>query len=307
MERKIIIDADKEQIFNQLDDLKNWKNWTSWAMKDPLVYEDESSYSVPSKGKGATFIWNSSNDEVGAGELTILESKPNEYMKNKIDFGFVQSVGEFIINDKDGGTEVVWTMSINFGFNPINKFFGLFLEDQVGPDYEIGLRRLKAFTENLPKIKKVEVNKELMEKDLWFLSIRDTVNQVEMNNIHGKILATINQYTDERGIELNTTPLVIYHFWSDTLIDIEVGIPVEDSTILGNDLIKMNKIKSTNVVTAVHYGAYDRLPETYFGINEWMRKNKVIVTGPPWESYITDPGTEPNPDKWQTAIYFPIE
>ena len=69
----------------------------------------------------------------------------------------------------------------------------------------------------------------------------------------------------------------------------------------------MNKIIQTNVVTAVHYGPYDRLPETYFGINEWMRKNKVVVTGPPWESYITDPAIEPNPEKWKTAVYFPIE
>ncbi|MDF1676334.1 MAG: hypothetical protein P1U44_11510, partial [Vicingaceae bacterium] len=71
--------------------------------------------------------------------------------------------------------------------------------------------------------------------------------------------------------------------------------------------VKLNKLDSGNVVTAIHYGSYDRLPETYFGINEWMRKNKVIVIGAPWEMYITDPAKELNSKKWETTINFPIE
>ncbi len=307
MERKIIIDADKEQVFNQVNELKNWKNWAPWALKDQIIYHNEASYSSNSSGEGAIFKWDSENDEVGKGSLEIVESTPHSYIKTITNFGFIESFGEWYFNDVENGIEVVWGMKVEFGFNPFSKFFGLFIEDQVAPDYKLGLERLKLFAENLPKIHQVKVKKELMERDLWFLSIRDSVSQTEMNNIHGKIYAKINQHMDEKGITLNEFPLVIYHFWSDTLIDIEVGLPVQDSTIVGNDEIKINKIRSTYVVTAVHYGTYERLPETYFGINEWMRKNKVVVTGPPWESYLVDPATEPDPNKWKTAIYFPIE
>lgn len=307
LDRKIIIDADKEQIFKQVNDLKNWKNWAPWVLKDPTLYDDIQAFSNPSYGKGASFAWDSENDDIGEGDIEIIESNAITYIKNNVNFGFIASTGEWNFNDVDVGVEVVWSMDVEFGFNPFSKFFGLFMEDGVASDYELGLERLKTFAENLPKIKKVVVEKKKMEGDLWFLSIRDTVNQMEMNNVHGKIYAAINQYMDEQNVDITASPLVIYHFWSDTLIDIEVGIPVLDSSIVGSGNIKMNKIKSTYVVTAVHYGAYERLPETYFGINEWMRKNKVVVTGPPWEIYLTDPATEPNPEKWETAIYFPIE
>ena len=307
LERKIIINADKELIFEQVNDLKNWKNWSSWALKDSMIFNKKYAFSTPSSGIGAKFNWDSKNDEVGLGKIEIIQSNTYKSIENLLTINSNQFKGTWLFNDLENGVEVVCGIDIDFGFNPIDKFYGLFMEDEVSQDYELGLQRLRSFTENLPKIHRVEVKKEKIEKDQWFLSIRDTISPIAMNNIHGKILAKINLFMDKKEIESSATPIVIYHFWSDTLIDIEVGVPVKDSTIIGNNEIKLNKIKSGNVVTAIHYGPYDRLPETYFGINEWMRKNSVVVTGPPWESYLTDPATESNPEKWQTAIFFPIE
>jgi effector-binding domain-containing protein len=71
--------------------------------------------------------------------------------------------------------------------------------------------------------------------------------------------------------------------------------------------VKLNYIPTGSYVSATHYGVYERMPETYFSINEWMRKNEVQVIGPPWEVYITDPALEPNPEKWETQINFPIQ
>ncbi len=306
MDRKIVINADKEQVFKQVNDLKNWKNWSPWALKDPAIYDMNQAFSNPSFGEGASFSWDSENDEVGKGTIEIVISTANEYIENDIDFGMGEITGTWNLNDVENGVEVVWGMDIDFGFNPFSKFYGLFMEDQVSPDYESGLERLKVFSENLPKIKKVVVKKEKLESDLWFLSIRDTVKQNEMNNVHGRFYAMINQYMDKNEIVSDASPMVIYHLWTD-IVDIETGIPITDSIVVNDTLIRLKKIPQCNVVTATHYGSYERLPETYFGINEWMRKNKVVVTGPPWESYVTDPATEPNPDRWETAIFFPIE
>ena len=139
------------------------------------------------------------------------------------------------------------------------------------------------------------------------LSEIDTINQREMSNIHGKLYAQINQYMDANEIVSDAAPLIIYHLWTDSIVDVEAGIPILDSIEVNDLSIRLNKMLPGNVVTAVHYGAYDRLPETYFGINEWMRKNRVVVTAPPWESYITDPVKEENSEKWETAIFFPVE
>lgn len=305
LERSILINADNQQIFNQVEDFKNWINWSPWASKDESIYLNQEGYSNPSNGVGANFVWESKHEDVGSGNIEIVEIIPNQSIKTITDLDFTQLSDVWSFNETNEGVKVVWATQLDFGFNPVSKFFGLFMEDQIAPDFELGLKQLKEYTENLPKIHQVEVVQDSVQTT-WFLSIRDSVSQSEMNNIHGKIYSQINHYMDNNELEIASSPMVIYHYWSDTLIDIEAGIPITDSVEVIDKNIRLNKIRSGKVVTAIHHGAYDRIPETYFGINEWMRKNKVVVNGPPWEVYITDPAKEVDPEKWQTAIYFPI-
>jgi AraC-like DNA-binding protein len=45
---------------------------------------------------------------------------------------------------------------------------------------------------------------------------------------------------------------------------------------------------------AVHVGAYEGLPhQTHAAIERWIEANGANAGGPPWESYITDPGETP--------------
>jgi len=212
---------------------------------------------------------------------------------------------EFSLSEE--GLEIVSSVKFLFGFNPLTKFYAIFDKDQIDVDFQHKFDSIKVVLEELPKIQGVVVVKKMMEKSIWFLSIRDTISQINMNNAHGKFYEEINQFIITKELNVSEPPLVIYHSWSDTLVDIEVGVAIDDSVLIGNGRVKMNKIEQSNIVTAVHYGAYERLPETYFGINEWMRRNKVVVIGPPWEIYLTDPSSESDPKKWETAISFPVE
>ena len=212
---------------------------------------------------------------------------------------------EFFLSDK--GLEIISYVKFSFGFNPLAKFHAVFDKEQINLDFQHKFDSVKVVLDDLPKIHGVVVDKIMMEDDIWFLSIRDTITQTDMNNAYGKFYEEINQFLITKEFNVSEPPLVIYHSWTDTLVDIEVGVSIDDSKMIGNSRIKMNRIEKSNVVTAVHYGAYERLPETYFGINEWMRTNKVLVKGPPWEIYITDPSTESDPKKWETAIFFPIK
>ncbi|KJS05218.1 MAG: hypothetical protein VR77_09200 [Flavobacteriales bacterium BRH_c54] len=228
-------------------------------------------------------------------------------IKSLFNFSDFETNFEYDVNDVENGVEVTFNLQLDYGFNPIIKFFGLFSCDNWIELIDAELIRIKTEIEELPKIHKVNVQIKTIDKPIWFLSIRDTVAQKDMNNIHGKSYEKINNYIDSANLEKTMSPITIYHSWSDTIVDIEIGIPITKETVVFEDKIKLNNIDVGTYVTATHYGAYDRLPETYFGINEWMRKNKVIVIGAPWEMYVTDPAKETNPQKWETTISFPIE
>lgn len=255
------------------------------------------------------------NNEENIAKWSVWENKKNE-VKNSVenqtvelstDIGYNETKEKLTIKEKEKEIELTWEIESYFGFNPIAKIRGMFVEEVLMRNLKEELNSLRNYTENLPQINSSKVSKQFLSKKQWYLSIRDTVDQMQMNNIHGKLFSEINNFMDKSNIISDLAPIVIYHFWSDTLVDIEAGIQVKDSLSITNSRVKLNYIAKGNYVTATHYGVYERIPETYFSINEWMRKNEVQVIGPPWEVYITDPALEPNPEKWETQINFPIQ
>ncbi len=60
-------------------------------------------------------------------------------------------------------------------------------------------------------------------------------------------------------------------------------------------------------MTAIHRGPYDGLPESYQQIEKWIREQGLAVAGAPWETYLTDPGENPDPATWETEIVQPVQ
>ena len=49
-----------------------------------------------------------------------------------------------------------------------------------------------------------------------------------------------------------------------------------------------------------------RLDQTHQAIEAWIRAENLSVAGPPWETYLTDPGDHPDPETWETEIVHPV-
>ena len=41
VEKKVTINADKEQIFNQVNDLKSWLNWSTLILEDESIFSNK--------------------------------------------------------------------------------------------------------------------------------------------------------------------------------------------------------------------------------------------------------------------------
>jgi hypothetical protein len=89
---------------------------------------------------GSAFSWKSKG---GNGSQTITEIEPGRFVRMQQDLGpHGRPVQSFYFAAESGGTRVTWALDADFGFNPIGRVFGRFLDRHLGPIYEMGLSRL---------------------------------------------------------------------------------------------------------------------------------------------------------------------
>ncbi len=144
--RSATISAPPEAVFANVNDLHKWEAWSPWAKLDPAA---KMTYDGAPNGVGANYSW-SGNNEVGEGRSTIVESRPPELIRIKLEFvrpfAGTNDV-EFTFKPEGAQTMVTWTMSGKNGF--MGKAVGLVIdcEKMVGGQFEQGLASLKSVVE----------------------------------------------------------------------------------------------------------------------------------------------------------------
>lgn len=146
--RTTSIGAPPATVFALANDFHQWDAWSPWAKLDPAI---KTSYEGPSAGAGAVYTW-VGNDKVGEGRMTLLESKPNELVRIKLEFlkPFAStSTTEFTFGGGEGElTGVTWSMTgdNNFMAKAACLFMGG-MDKMIGPDFEKGLAQMKTTAE----------------------------------------------------------------------------------------------------------------------------------------------------------------
>jgi effector-binding domain-containing protein len=89
----------------------------------------------------------------------------------------------------------------------------------------------------------------------------------------------------------------------------EAGVPVNKRPAKIPANVFVREINNDSVVVAHFYGPYNLLQQGYDAIKEWMKEEKKIANGAPYEIYVGDPvdstGKPVDPYKVRTDIVFP--
>ena len=147
VERKVVINKPKDQVFEFVKYLKNQDLYSSWARKDSAMKKEFRG----TDGKvGAVSSWEG-NKEVGKGEQEIKQITPGERIDFELRFKkpFEATNKAYMITETAGANQtlVKWGFSGRMPF-PMNAMM-LFvnMDKQAGEDFEIGLANLKELME----------------------------------------------------------------------------------------------------------------------------------------------------------------
>ena len=105
--RSATVTAPAQAVFAQVNDFHKWEAWNPWGKIDPAM---KHSYEGAPAGTGAIYTW-VGNKEVGEGRMTIIESRPSDLIRIKMEFfkPFAgNSIAEFTFKPESNQTVVTW-------------------------------------------------------------------------------------------------------------------------------------------------------------------------------------------------------
>ena len=148
--RSATIAAPAPVAFALVNDFHNWAAWSPWATVDPAMKQ---SFEGAPAGAGAAYTW-SGTREVGEGRMTIVESRPPERVRVKLDFDKPlkgTSMAEFTFRSEGDRTVVTWSMTGEKSFVAKAIHLVLGVERIIGRQFEKGLAAMKTAAEAAPR------------------------------------------------------------------------------------------------------------------------------------------------------------
>lgn len=196
-------------VFDSLNSLRRFKAWNPLVLRDPRV---QLNYSGPESGVGARMDYVSQNDRLGKGSWEIIESVPREKVTYKIDniergSNKVTSFSFKPTGRNNRNVEITQTYDVDYGWDLIGRYAGLYVARHVGDDMKLGLARIVTMLAAVPNVDYAVAGSKMSKPKMVQMPAEDLLvvvaGSVERGNSQIQSSLTANTEWIRRVMEAN--------------------------------------------------------------------------------------------------------
>jgi len=310
VERSIVIDAPAATVYALVDGFKQFNKWSPWAALDPNT---KYTWEGPSFGVGAKQSWSGDPKKVGTGSQEIVEVKPNQMVKSKLDFGDRGlATAQFTLSPEAAGTKVTWGLDSDMGAGPIGRYFGLMMDRMIGADYEKGLASLKTLAEGLPKTDfgDLDVTPGTVQSvNVAYVSVESARSAKAIGEAMDQGFTKVVAFMKANKLNGIGSPVAIYTRFDDTGCAIDTAIPLDrlpEKPIAKDSPVQVKPTYAGRVLKVVFLGPKTGVPAVSAKLTAYMAARGYESAGPAWDQYVSDPKKTPLAEL-KTNIFQPIK
>lgn len=310
VERTAVINAPPATVFALVDGYRMFNKWSPWSERDLAA---KYTWAGPEFGVGAKFSWTSDKPDVGSGSQEIVESRPPEAVKVKLDFGAQGTAwSDWKLVPDAGGTQTTWSCDVDMGAGPVGRWFGLMMDKWIGTDYAKGLENLKTFAESLPRDDFAGLDVQQIDATpltVAFVPAASPKDDKAIAAAIGSSYAKVGQFMAKNGLRQAAAPQTINHKFDDSGYQFDAAIPVDHAPakeVPADSPVQVKQTYAGKALKVVHKGPYHSMETTYRQLVAYMAAHGYEEAASPWDEYVSDPGNTPEPEL-VTNIVWPIK
>ncbi|MBB5207400.1 SRPBCC family protein [Chiayiivirga flava] len=218
------------QVYDTINGFKRFGDWHPLRQHDPRV---RFTLSGPPTGVGATLDYASTDPlGVGKGRWELVESEQDMRVKfNTVneDYG-TDKVNEFTLDNKGKTVEIQWKYSVDYGWNLLGRYAGLYVNRTVGDDIKRGLGNLVGLLATMPnfdyKVLGEIVYADLPIENILYISTTADRNITAVDDAMSLALTDIEAAIKANNLEAAGAPRLITTNFGAEKYEFDIAIPV---------------------------------------------------------------------------------
>ena len=135
--------------------------------------------------------------------------------------------------------------------------------------------------------------------------IRVTIPRDQIQAVMGPGIGELRSTLEAQRI-VPTGPWFTHHLRMDRgVFDFEIGLPVP-APVAAEGRVANGQLPASTVARTIYHGPYEGLSSAWREFDAWIVAQGRVAGPSLWETYLADPGTDPDPAAWRTELTRPL-
>ena len=310
-------------VYDTVNSLRRFKDWHPLLLRDPGAQLE---LSGPPAGVGAKLSYRSDEEGIGAGSWEIVESEPRKRVAYRIDNidrgGNKRSAFTLKPTGRNNrNVEITQTYDVDYGWDLLGRYSGLYVSRNVGDDMKLGLSRLTNMLAAVPNFDYAVAGSKMTglkmvqrpAEDLLLVSSTAKVEDDELKAAMRNNLEWIRKVISANGLQAAGPPRIITTESGRENYTFDIAVPVRRGSAAAgasddadgdsaaapapaaaagapmtpklDGPVTYLQTKPTRAVTANYTGYLKELANTRDSLRAWALTNGYQVIDRPYEDY----------------------
>ena len=313
-------------VFDTLNSVRRFKDWNPAVAGDPNI---KINLSGPESGVGAQVNWQSNEKALGSGFWKITASEPNKriaYAIQDIDRGQnKRSEFTFRPTGKAGrNIEITQTYDVDYGWNLLGRYSGLYVASNTGERMKLGLRSLSNMLATIPNLDYTVLGRDdpamapriadRPGENLLVLNAAVPLNQITIQTQMKTNIEWIKKNIAANGLEAVGPVRIITNEYGNQIYSFDVAQPVRkagtDPTVKLEGLNLANSVEllynpPSKVATVPFVGHMSNLQNVRDALRAWSMTRGYETTERAYEVWKNgiDPGFAPGQEGQYDVVW----
>ena len=319
VENKIESNRPISTVYDVLNGFNRFDEWNVLRSDSML----KSQVSDPATGVGATMSYSSLNRSTGSGTWKLIESVPQEKIKFAIE-DTSQGSDKFltILLDRTGplnkNVEIRQIYEVDYGWNLLGRYAGLYVERNVGDKIKAGSKRLTTFLATVPKLSYADrVNPiTFTEVPATNALVATVISKRDNNEIATGIvnkMAWINKIIAANGLQAAGPMRIVTNEFTSDSYSFDVMLPVSkdgettgDWNIVTEEDVVFEQLPAGTAVTTDYTGYATGLQAEREALRAWALVQGHSTRDRGYDEYLSPIPLMMTPDA-KFKVYWPIQ